>query len=321
MVIKKEGFYALIFTDSSYVECCLKSLSVEIGARPAGSSSHRRAADFIAQEMRQAGCEVLWQEYPCPDWQALSCQLVIAGREIPANANTHSPSCDVTGQLIPIGSYEELVNLDISGQIAVLHGDITKAGFFPKNFDYFRDEKQDQFMELLLAKEPAVIITVSHYEGLRPALLADSDLLVPSVTVARQEGSRLLQNPGAEARVTIKSSSRISRGANLIGQRSQNSSKKVVLMAHYDTVPGTPGALDNGAGIAALLLLARSLKEIPMENSLELVAFGGEDSWYPGDALYIKEYPPDDVIAAINIDGIGLKNCNTTLAALLVPSP
>lgn len=47
---------------------------------------------------------------------------------------------------------------------------------------------------------------------------------------------------------------------------------------------------------------------------LEFVAYGGEDSWWPGDALYIEEYPPENIVAAINIDGIGIRDSNAAIA-------
>ncbi len=51
----------------------------------------------------------------------------------------------------------------------------------------------------------------------------------------------------------------------------------VVIGAHYDTVPGTPGADDNGSGVAALLELARLCREIRPERTLHLVAFTLEE--------------------------------------------
>ena len=37
----------------------------------------------------------------------------------------------------------------------------------------------------------------------------------------------------------------------------KNSAKVIIVGAHYDTVFGSPGANDNGSGIAALLEIAR----------------------------------------------------------------
>lgn len=301
------------FNQDEYVERCLNKLSVEIGVRPAGSQANRKAANFIAEEMKQAGYEVIAQEYPCPDWQVLSSELIVAGKKVRVVVNTHSPSCDVEAELVPVSSIEDLQDLDLTGRIAVVHGEITQNGFMPKNFDrrYYVDENKDRFIELLERYRPGAIITVSHYNIPLP-VLQDSELDIPSVSVHRDEVPFLVGNSGAAARVQIVTESRESIGSNLIGRRG-NSAKKILLCAHYDSFPGTPGALDNASGIAALLLLARHLKEVETEAAIELVAYGGEDSWFPGDALYIQEYPPDNLIAAINIDGIGMKDVDNVV--------
>ena len=40
----------------------------------------------------------------------------------------------------------------------------------------------------------------------------------------------------------------------------------IVLVAHYDAVPGAPGADDNASGVATLLQVARTLKTLPERN-------------------------------------------------------
>jgi Zn-dependent M28 family amino/carboxypeptidase len=56
----------------------------------------------------------------------------------------------------------------------------------------------------------------------------------------------------------------------------------VVVGAHYDSVPGSPGADDNASGVAALLELARMLakQELPGTASLRLIAFVNEEPPY-----------------------------------------
>lgn len=51
----------------------------------------------------------------------------------------------------------------------------------------------------------------------------------------------------------------------------------VVLGAHYDSAPGSPGADDNASGVAALLLLARRFAGQPLARTLRLVAFSNEE--------------------------------------------
>ena len=53
--------------------------------------------------------------------------------------------------------------------------------------------------------------------------------------------------------------------------------KILVVGAHYDTVRSTPGADDNGSGVAGLLALARLLAESPQEKTVRFVAFSLEE--------------------------------------------
>ncbi len=65
---------------------------------------------------------------------------------------------------------------------------------------------------------------------------------------------------------------------NLIAERRGSESPERILLigAHYDSVEATPGADDNASGVAALLEIARLLKE-PRKISLRFVAFVNEE--------------------------------------------
>jgi Zn-dependent M28 family amino/carboxypeptidase len=52
----------------------------------------------------------------------------------------------------------------------------------------------------------------------------------------------------------------------------------VVVGAHYDSVLGSPGANDNGSGVAALLELARLLADQPLPLTVRFVAFVNEEA-------------------------------------------
>jgi Zn-dependent M28 family amino/carboxypeptidase len=51
----------------------------------------------------------------------------------------------------------------------------------------------------------------------------------------------------------------------------------ILIAAHYDGVPGTPGADDNATGVAVLLELARMFQDQPARHPLRLVAFDMEE--------------------------------------------
>ena len=66
--------------------------------------------------------------------------------------------------------------------------------------------------------------------------------------------------------------------SNLIAEKVGTSEGVVVIGAHYDTMPGTPGADDNASAVAGLLELARLLKTHRNKKHLIFVAFVNEEA-------------------------------------------
>ncbi|MGF1672536.1 MAG: M20/M25/M40 family metallo-hydrolase [Rivularia sp. (in: cyanobacteria)] len=63
----------------------------------------------------------------------------------------------------------------------------------------------------------------------------------------------------------------------------------ILIAAHYDAVPGTPGADDNATGVAVLLELARIFATQPTKYPLRLVAFDMEESGLLGSTDYVAK--------------------------------
>jgi Zn-dependent M28 family amino/carboxypeptidase len=64
-----------------------------------------------------------------------------------------------------------------------------------------------------------------------------------------------------------------------ISIRGEDRPGEIVLVgAHYDSVPGSPGADDNASGVAGLLEIARMLYGTRMQRPLKLVAFVNEEA-------------------------------------------
>lgn len=56
----------------------------------------------------------------------------------------------------------------------------------------------------------------------------------------------------------------------------------ILIGAHYDTVPGTPGADDNATGVSVLLELAKAFATQPAKHPIQLVAFDLEEYGFTG---------------------------------------
>jgi len=86
----------------------------------------------------------------------------------------------------------------------------------------------------------------------------------------------------------------------------------VVIGAHYDTVPGTPGADDNGSGVAALLALAEAFVRAPQPRTLRFVAFTNEEPPFfqtpdMGSHRYAKmcKERGDKIVAMLSLESLG----------------
>ena len=66
---------------------------------------------------------------------------------------------------------------------------------------------------------------------------------------------------------------------NLPAQKPTNR-PTILIGAHYDTVPGSPGADDNATGVAVLLEMARAFHKAPARHPIRLVAFDFEETTY-----------------------------------------
>lgn len=70
------------------------------------------------------------------------------------------------------------------------------------------------------------------------------------------------------------------------------SGKAVLIMAHYDSVPGSPGASDDGAAVAAMMEIARILStRLKLKNDVLLLFTDGEETGLLGARAFVKEYP------------------------------
>ncbi len=96
---------------------------------------------------------------------------------------------------------------------------------------------------------------------------------------------------------------------NIIATRHDTTVREgaILLAAHYDSVPAGPGASDDGAGVAALLEIARILAARPAApHSVVLLITDGEEAGLLGAALFVRDHPvAKRVSAAVNLDARG----------------
>lgn len=84
---------------------------------------------------------------------------------------------------------------------------------------------------------------------------------------------------------------RFSEGINIFAERqgTDSTSGAILVAAHYDTVPGSPGADDNASGVAVLLEIARLFHSSPTTRNLQLAFFDQEESGLLGSKAFVMQ--------------------------------
>jgi len=100
--------------------------------------------------------------------------------------------------------------------------------------------------------------------------------------------------------------------SNLIAEKTGTDKEVIILGAHYDTVPGSPGADDNASGLGGLLELARLHKESMSKKTFIFAAFANEEppcfgSHHMGSMVYAKHLRAQriEVEVMISLEMIG----------------
>ncbi len=102
------------------------------------------------------------------------------------------------------------------------------------------------------------------------ALAASADAIDGSLSGAGYAGQRQVIDANGKVCYNLEAQR---RGAD-------RAEEIIVVGAHYDTVPGSPGADDNASGVAAMLALAESFAALTPSRTVRFVAFVNEESPY-----------------------------------------
>ena len=293
----------------------LHVLCEEIGERRVGSEENRQSTMYAEGELRKQGWITETTELSVVDWKTEGASLTCKDMAFEVFSSHYSLGCSVAGELLVIDSVAQLEKEDIKNKLVLLRGEIATQQIAPKKFPFWNPEEHQHLISLLEEGQPQALICATERNaatagGVYPfPLFEDGDFDIPSVFMKDTEGERLATCKGESVEL-VSHATRIPETAyNIIARKGKgNAKKRVVITAHIDTKIGTFGAIDNGTGVAILLLLAELLKDSSSQYTIELVVFNGEDYYAaPGQIKYIDQNSDrfNDILLNINIDGAG----------------
>lgn len=206
------------------------------------------------------------------------------------------------------------LSLRVKILLGILGALILTASYFVGTMVYMPGSSFDETTPRLDARQ----------EGVRDTMKADVVHLAKTIGIRNLDEPQRLADAEAYIRTRLTSmayevrpqtyTSRGQRVSNLEveltgGRRAR---EIVIIGAHYDSAEGTPGANDNGSGVAALLALAQSYAGERTDRTLRFVAFVNEEPPYfktddMGSLVYARRSKErkENVVAMLSLETMG----------------
>lgn len=296
----------------------LEFLAGQCGPRPAGSPSAVRARGYIADALERLGMDVAITPISAPRYALVTSRLRAARsggwREV-----EHKPvwfagdtGCDaIQAELVDGGDGSEafLGGGGVADKVVLIARDV------------YVDYPDVVLTDRLLRHRPAAVLytTRAGYQGGPPDVYynyrtVESHPPPPSAVIDYAAALDLLRRPPRlveyQAQYRVEAGTCAHVVATLAG--SDPRAGRVVVCAHYDSVPGSPGAADDAGGVAVVLALAERLsaqarRGQPPRQTVTFVAWSGHETGVHGSSQFLGRHP--EFVAscrfALNFDGIG----------------
>ncbi|MGW4114507.1 M28 family peptidase [Actinosynnema sp. NPDC004786] len=262
----------------------LRVLSERIGQRIGGTESEQRARDYLASVLRDLRYRVTLQPFAVPD-KYLSTLTV--GRDTwHAGASRFGAlGVTATGPVVDLDTGASLPE-DLTGKVALLVN-------VPAGSTAVLDAAQRGAAAVLVGR--VSVPPAGKTGAYSPTLTAN--VAVPVLGIAQVHVERLR----AAGPVTVTVSTTHHAGLtsyNVIADRPATFPGRddgvVMVTAHYDSVPGSPGANDDGSGTVLALELARVLRHLPTHKALRFALWGSEEQGLLGSRHYVNQLTDAD---------------------------
>jgi len=308
---------------SQKTETFLQTLCQLKPNRTVGSEGNRAATTMFAETMASLGWEVESEAFDCIDWTYDDAHLTVGDVSFGLLVGAYSLGCDLRAPLVTFSTIEELEVAEVSDRIILLRGDLVKEQLMPKNFPFYNPDHHRRLVSLLEEKQPLAIIAATGRDpglagGVYPfPLIEDGDFNIPSVYMKDVDGVRLADYAGQDVSLVSVAQRTPAKGYNITARKGSDLNRRIVIFGHIDAKEDTPGALDNGTGVAVLFLLGELLAKYAGDPTIELVALNGEDYYAAsGELLWIKNNAGrySEIKLGINIDAAGYRKGDTAFS-------
>jgi Zn-dependent M28 family amino/carboxypeptidase len=284
---------------------------VDVGNRMAGSEGERAAAEATRDALAEHARDARLEPFEIQGWERGSSVIVVDGEAVASDDRAviglpRSPADEASGRLVDVGHGlpEDFEEADCEGAVVMTRSDV------PDWYDRYIHRREKYYHAVEAGA--AAFVYANHVEGMLPptgSVGTPEEPIgeVPAVGVARETGARLARRyEGDEVTVGVDCETPTATSRNVHAELGPDTDETVLVTSHVDAHDIAEGAMDNGAGTAVLVEMARVLadREADLDSRIHFVAFGAEEVGLVGSERMADGYDRDRIKAILNLDGV-----------------
>jgi len=286
------------------------------GHRWMGSDGEANARGFIVQALEVAGLAVDCEPFDYLAFIDYGAAFTAAGRPMACEPLAYSAITDtaVTAPLLYVGEGTSGDYARLAAEGREICGSIVLSDNLRSFVAYPEAEAAGARAFVLVTTMPGDTIRCGAVRfDRKPGT-------IPALSIGGDDGRAIIAalKEGENITATLSISGRLIQrtGQNVVGTpwKAAADAPRILLSAHYDSFWNGIHAMDNLAGVATLIELARTLPA-ELGNNLEFVFFAGEELGSWGAAGYVRrpDFDPCRVRALINLDAFGSESSDLEL--------
>jgi Iap family predicted aminopeptidase len=264
--------------------------------RVSGSPAEGRAAQWIAEQFRSYGYSTEIMEFEFDGDRFRAGETRADGKTFGALtlAGSIGGTVDAVAAYVGLADAAGIGVKDLTGKIAV--ADRGTLNFSVK----YANVKQAGAVGL---------IVVNNQPGPFSGNLT-TESAFPVVGVSREDGAAILDasKNGRKVGITAPGTAGLTKALNVVAKATTESTCRLLVGGHFDSVPGAPGANDNASGAANVIELARASAVDGVDNGLCFATFGAEESGLYGSKALVQRFQDESSLPKymINLDVTGI---------------
>jgi Zn-dependent M28 family amino/carboxypeptidase len=277
---------------------------VDVGDRMAGTQGEGEALAATRDALASVGArDARIDTFPIQGWVRGDSDVVVGDRTLHTIALPRSPSGRVTGPFVDLGDgLPEAFDRDLSGSVVLVSSTV------PDHVDRFIHRREKYYRAVEAGA--AGFVFRNHVPGQLPPTgsVGTSEAPIgeiPAVGVSKEVGAQLARRDvGEEVTLRVACETPDAESGTVHADVGPDTDEAVYLTSHVDAHDIAEGALDNGAGTAMVVEVARVLAERAdeLDTRVHLACFGSEEVGLVGSAHHAAD--ADDVRAVCNLDGV-----------------